>query len=286
MTSEEAYRHCARMARDHYENFPVASWTLPARLRRPVAAVYAFARTADDFADEGNRSPAERLQNLARLDSYLDAGPERYQGSDPMLLALSHAVAAHGLPIAPLKDLLRAFRADVTKGRYRNFGEVMAYCRCSANPVGRLMLHLFGNTSERALAHSDAVCSALQLINFLQDLREDLNQRDRLYVPQDEMTQYGVAEAELASGTVTPAVKGLIAHQGQRAMKLLRAGAPLGTRLRGRIGLELRLIVVGGARILQAKLDAFDEPYLRPRLAWHDWPILLWRASCAYRAAL
>jgi phytoene/squalene synthetase len=144
---------------------------------------------------------------------------------------------------------------------------------------------LFGENRERYLAYSDAVCSALQLINFLQDLREDLSQRNRLYIPQDDLERFGVGEKELAAGEVTPGVKALIAHQGRRAMKLLRAGAPLGSKLGGRLGLELRLIVVGGAHVLQTKLNAFDQPYLRPKITLSDSPMLLWRAVCSYGPA-
>lgn len=273
------------MARHHYENFPVASWTLPARLRRPITAIYAFARSADDLADEGDRPPEERLRELARLGQYLDAGPENYNGADPVLTALSHAVGHYQLPVPLLKDLMHAFRSDVTKDRYQNFGELMAYCRCSANPVGRLLMHLFGDTSERHLAYSDAICSALQLINFLQDLREDLNQRNRLYIPLDDLERFGVREEQLAAGEVCKGVKELVAHQGRRAMKLLRAGAPLGSKLRGRMGLELRFIVVGGAHVLQSKLNAFHQPYLRPKLALSDSPMLLWRAVWSYGRA-
>ncbi len=277
MTPDQAYRHCASLAHSHYENFPVASRALPKRLRRPITAIYAFARTADDLADEGCRPDEERLRELDRLDSYLDAGPQDYVGRDPVLTALGHSVAEHHLPVTLLKDLLSAFRSDVTAQRYRTFDDLQDYCRCSANPIGRLLLHLFGDTDERRLAYSDAVCSALQLINFLQDLREDLNHRNRLYVPQEDMEHFGVSETALVDGQITPEIKDLVLHQGRRAMGLLRAGAPLGSELNGRIGLEIRLVIACGTHILQRKLDAYDEPYLRPRITLSSTPALLWR---------
>ena len=263
---------------DHYENFPVASLVLPARLRPPVATIYRFAREADDIADEGDASPEarlaaldERLAELRRIES--GATPE-----SALYEALAATIRTHELPVAPFRDLLDAFRQDVTKTRYADFGEVMHYCRRSANPVGRILLHLFGHTDSRSLALSDGICSALQLTNFLQDVAGDYA-RGRIYLPLDELARFRVDETMIANGDAGPRWQSLMRFQIERTRKMLQAGAPLGRALDGRVGLELRLIVMGGARILE-KLTAVDgdvfrrRPVLRPL----DAPLLLWRA--------
>ena len=270
------------MPADHYENFPVASLLLPRRLRQPVAVIYRFARSADDFADEGDLAPAERL---ARLEDYREELRRLQAGRPPrapLFAALEEAVREHGLPCEPLFDLLDAFSQDVVKKRYASFGEVMDYCRRSADPVGRLMLVLYGEARRPgypvSVARSDAVCSALQLINFWQDVELDYA-KDRIYLPQDEMARYGVSEAQIAERRADGRWAALMAFQIARARAMLESGAPLATTLRGRIGLELRMIVQGGARILdkldQARGDVFrHRPVLR---AW-DWPLMLGRA--------
>lgn len=270
MNADAAYAYCRRLARSHYENFPVASLALPARLRDPVSAIYAFARTADDIADEGDLTDAERLAGLTelqqRLDALADGDPA---GEDPIFVALDHARRHHGITLEPLYELLTAFRMDVTKKRYADFGEVMEYCRYSANPVGRLMLQLFGAENPRHLAWSDAVCSALQLINFLQDIAQDYHEKGRIYLPQDEMARFGATEEHLRDRRNDAAMRNLMAFQAERAEGLLRSGAPLGEALPGRIGLELRLIVQGGLRIVQA-LRANTDAFARPRLTLRD----------------
>ena len=270
------------MSVGHYENFPVASVLLPAHLRRPVAVIYRFARTADDFADEGDLPQAERLE---LLDAYrrelrrIDAGE---RPATALFADLSAVIAAHRLPLQPFFDLLDAFSQDVVKPRYANFDEVLDYCRRSADPVGRLMLHLYaavpGPNASTYLAWSDSICSALQLINFWQDVEIDLA-KDRIYLPQDEMARHGVTEAQLrerdAGGGFTP----LMRFQIDRARSMLLAGAPLARRLPGRIGLELRMIVQGGLRILE-KLERVEGDVFRhrPTLRPLDWPLMLWRS--------
>lgn len=263
---------------EHYENFPVASLVLPARLRPPVATIYRFAREADDIADEGDASQAERL---AALDERLAELTRIESGANPqsaLYQALAATIHTHDLPLAPFRDLIDAFRQDVTKTRYADFGEVMHYCRRSANPVGRILLHLFGRTEPRNLALSDGICSALQLTNFLQDVAGDYA-RGRIYLPLDELARFRVDETMIANGDAGPRWQALMRFQIERTRKMLQAGAPLGRVLDGRIGLELRLIVMGGARILE-KLSAVDgdvfrrRPVLRPL----DAPLLLWRA--------
>lgn len=276
-TVDQAYEQVLERCRSHYENFPIASWALPRHLRRPVAALYAFAREADDIADEGTADAATRRAALDALDHFVQQC-ETYRGDDAMRLAVADAIQRHALPRHCLRDLLSAFRQDVDQGRYETFGDVMDYCRRSANPVGRLLLTLFDADTEGNRGHSDAVCSALQLINFTQDVQPDLLQRNRIYVPMDEMARFGVTEADLAAGAVTPGTQELMRFQLERAIKLLRAGAPLGRALPGRIGLEMRLIVLAAARVGAAKRKAWREPFLRPTLNRAAWPGLIAQA--------
>lgn len=266
----DAYRDCMQIARSHYENFPVASWLLPRRIRYPVAAIYSFARRADDFADEGERSDEQRLRELAGMGAALDALQRGETSDDPLFIALADAIQRFDLPLDLFHDLLSAFSQDVTKKRYADFGEVVQYCRRSANPVGRLLLHLTGNASEQNLALSDGICSALQLINFYQDLTQDYEEMSRIYLPQDEMQRYGVTEDHIRERRSDFAMRQLMQHQYQRADRLIRSGAPLGKALRGRFGLEIRLIIMGGARTLY-RLKQQDDFFSRPRLQRDDW---------------
>ncbi|WP_018864519.1 squalene synthase HpnC [Thioalkalivibrio sp. ARh3] len=266
-----AYRHCRRRAAAHYENFPVASWLLPARLRGPVAAVYCFARDADDLADEDQRTIDERRADLIAMQERVQILEDPAAESEPEWIALADARQRFSLPAAPFVDLVDAFIQDLEQTRYATFGEVMEYCRRSANPVGRLMLYLDGNPTEEMIGYSDAVCSALQLINFYQDLHQDITENNRIYLPQDEMAQYGVSEEMIAAGQTTFALRNLMQFQYARADRLLRAGAPLGGMLRGRMGLEIRAIINGGARVLwrlRQQDDVFARPRLRARDAW------------------
>ncbi|WP_017926270.1 squalene synthase HpnC [Thioalkalivibrio sp. HL-Eb18] len=266
-----AYRHCRVRAAAHYENFPVASWLLPARLRGPVAAIYCFARDADDLADEDQRPVDERRADLIAMQERVQILEDPAAESEPEWIALADARQRFGLPAAPFVDLVDAFIQDLEQTRYATFGEVVEYCRRSANPVGRLMLYLDGNPTEEMIGYSDAVCSALQLINFYQDLHQDLTENDRIYLPQDEMAQYGVSEETIAAGQTTFQLRNLMQFQYARADRLLRAGAPLGGMLRGRMGLEIRAIINGGARVLwrlRQQDDVFARPRLRARDAW------------------
>lgn len=262
----------------HYENFPVASFVLPRRLRAPIRAIYAFARAADDIADEGEASPDERWAGLAWFYARLDRIEAGETPDDPIFAPLAATIRTHALPLRPFRDLLDAFSQDIDKHRYADFGELMQYCRKSANPVGRLLLHLFGDTDPRHQAWSDGICSSLQIINLLQDIEIDYR-KGRVYLPADEMARFGVTEAHIASGRSDTAWQGLMQHQIERARRMLAAGAPLGKALPGRIGLEMRLIVLGGERILarlhEARGDVFRQ---RPRLGPADWLHLFRRA--------
>jgi squalene synthase HpnC len=269
------------MGVDHYENFPVASWVLPARLRRPVELIYAFARSADDFADEGDLPPQERLGRLAAYAAELDRIEAGLPPVHDLFVRLAPVIQRHALPTQLFRDLLSAFAQDVTKHRYADFGEVMDYCRRSANPVGRLLLHLYGETGPRSLAYSDGICASLQLINFLQDVEIDYR-KGRIYLPQDEMRNYGVTEQQIAAGDTGGGWNRLMRHQIERAWRMLQAGAPLGRVLKGRIGLELRMIVLGGERIL-SQLHATDADVFRrrPVLRAGDWVYMFSRALLA-----
>jgi squalene synthase HpnC len=263
---------------DHYENFPVASVLLPRHLREPVEAIYAFARSADDIADEGVATAEERLASLDRYRAQLDMIASGKTPEDPMFARLAEAIRKHSLPLALFRDLLDAFSQDVVKTRYADFAEVLDYCRRSANPVGRLLLHLYGKASDKNLARSDDICSSLQLINFWQDVAVDWR-KDRVYLPQDSLLRYGVTEQQIAAGTVEGGWKSLMRFETQRAREMMLRGAPLVHGLPGRIGWELRLIVQGGLRILE-RIEAVDYDVFRarPELGKGDWLLMGMRA--------
>src|SRR5688572_10455527 len=216
------------MAVGHYENFPVASLLLPAPLREPIEVIYRFARSADDFADEGSDPPEVRLEKLNGYRRQL-AAP-----SDPVLRDVAKIVREHELPVQLFADLLDAFSQDVTKKAYRDYLEVLDYCRRSANPVGRLLLHLFKRTNDSNLRRSDAICSALQLINFWQDVDIDYTTDRRVYLPQDEMARFGVTERHLQDRICDPAWRALMKFQVDRTRALMLSGAELGKALPGR----------------------------------------------------
>lgn len=266
------------MAVDHYENFPVASFLLPRHLRPAVQTIYQFARSADDIADEGNAPSSIRLEMLAEYDTALDRIEHGLTAKSEMFQALDDVIRDFQLPFQPFRDLLSAFRQDVTRTRYANFNELMDYCRRSANPVGELMLHLYGAADAKNLGDSDAICSALQLINFWQDVAIDW-QKDRVYLPQNEMQQFGVGETHLEKRMADDAWRKLMRFQVDRARVIMLAGAPLALRLPGRIGWELRMIVQGGLRILE-KIEAADYDVFRkrPKLGKADWIVIGWRA--------
>ena len=267
------------MAVGHYENFPVASLLLPAPLREPVRVIYRFARTADDFADEGSDPPDIRLSRLNRYRQELSRIERGEASNDPLFRELGKIIAEHALPVRLFADLVDAFVQDVTKKRYADFAEVMDYCRRSANPVGRLLLHLFKRTTDSELRQSDAICSALQLINFWQDVHVDYTRDGRVYLPQDEMAHHGVTEDHLARQRCDAAWRSLMRQQIGRARELMLSGAPLGRALPGRTGVEIRATIQGGLRILekieQAGYDVFRR---RPVLTGFDWSLMLLKA--------
>ena len=263
---------------DHYENFPVASWLLPKRLRAPVEAIYRFARGADDIADEGDAPAAARLE---ALDAYLRALDEIEAGGTPAsepFRRLASVVREHHLPIGLLRDLIDAFRQDVVKKRYADYAELQDYARRSANPVGRLLLHLFGRTDAASAAQSDAICSALQFANFWQDVELDWR-KCRVYIPQEDLRRFGVQEDEIAQRRAGEAWKALMGFEVERTRALMREGSPLGDALPGRVGIEIRTTVRGGLAILD-KIDAVSGDVFRhrPTLGAWDWVRMLTRS--------
>ncbi len=267
------------MAVDHYENFPVASILLPKRLRRAVEIIYHFARQADDFADEGDISDALRLFKLDEFRAELQRIAVHEKPLTPLFADVAEIIEQHQLPLQLFHDLLDAFSQDVVKKRYKNFEEVLDYCRRSANPVGRLLLHLYDEATPQNLIYSDAICTSLQLINFWQDVKKDYAIK-RIYLPLDDMARFGVTETHVAQGIVDKCWLELMQFQSRRAREMMNNGKPLGTILTGRIGLEMRLIIAGGLRIL-AKLDGvrYDVFQKRPVLRPLDWVIMLFRSA-------
>ncbi len=263
---------------DHYENFPVASILLPKRLRPAVEAIYAFARSADDIADEGDASAPQRLAALAAYEQALLRIEQKKPPEEPLFARLEHIIHTFKLPMQPFYDLLSAFKQDVVTTRYANFTLLKDYCRRSANPVGTLMLCLYQADDVRNREDSDAICSALQLINFWQDVAIDW-QKQRIYLPLEDLAHFQVSEEQIDAQTNNAAWAALMRFQVARARSMMEGSAGLALRLPGRMGWELRLVVQGGLRILQrieyANYDVFRH---RPKLQWRDWMSILWRA--------
>jgi squalene synthase HpnC len=255
----------------HYENFPVASWLVPAPLRPAVHAIYRFARAADDFADEGDLVAADRLAALDRYERALDAIAAGTPPDEPPFPDLAVAIARHSLPLPLFRDLLSAFRQDVTTARYATYGDLRDYCRRSANPVGRLMLRLYESDTAANLSASDAICTALQLVNFWQDIAVDWQKR-RVYLPVEDLARFGVTEGHIAAATCDDAWRDLLAFESSRTRALLESGRPLTRALPWRLGLELAGVIAGGHRILDgidaARGDIFRR---RPKLSRTDW---------------
>ncbi|MGD9897169.1 MAG: squalene synthase HpnC [Candidatus Methylacidiphilaceae bacterium] len=285
MTLEMAYDACRRIAR-HYENFPVGLLVSPP-LRPHIHAVYAFARSADDIADEGYGNSlsgplppmpttSDRLTDLRRFETAVRnpaAEPE-----DPIFVALHDTIERFGLPVQLFLDLLSAFAQDVEKRRYASFAELLHYCRRSANPIGRLVLLIHGERREEQLAASDAICTALQLTNFWQDLSVDLL-KDRIYLPQDEMERFGVTEESLFAGYANPEFRTLLATEVERAFRLFDEGYGLIKTLPRPLCWEIELTWHSGRRILEKIVDLdFDTLRHRPTLGVLDAPTLLVKA--------
>jgi squalene synthase HpnC len=262
---DSAYQYCQKTAGQHYENFPVASLLLPRKLRKHVAAIYCLARQADDLADEGSVSDQDRLAALTVMDNEIRKCALGQNSRNPVYLAVSNTLRQFNLPVTLFCDLITAFSQDVTTHRYTSFDSLVNYCQHSANPIGRLMLYLYGQTDELSFQQSDNICTALQLINFYQDLHQDYHEMGRIYVPLQDMMAQGVTESHFENSVNDDAMHQLMQLQYQRASRLLASGSALGKRLHGRFGLEIRLIIAGGERILH-KLNNQQNHFSRPRL--------------------
>jgi phytoene synthase len=279
-----AYAACARLAQSHYENFPVASRLLPKAMRPHVAAVYAFARTADDIADEGVDPPDIRLARLRawqqRLHDAADAdAPLGSEPEDLMLAALGHTIRSCELPLALFDDLVSAFGQDITTTRYASWAEVFDYCRRSANPVGRLVLRIAGYHDAALDRSADALCTALQLTNFWQDFGRDWR-AGRLYVPRDVQEASGASETDLAAGRFTPAWASAMRTCLATTREAFDRGRHVCDGTQGRLRFELRLTWLGGRRILDRVSGADANPlHDRPTLGRRDLPVLLWQAA-------
>ncbi len=267
------------MAVDHYENFPVASWLVPRALRGAVGAIYAFARAADDLADEGDAPAPARLAALRAFAAHITAIGRGETPVEPPFAALAAAVRAHDLPLAPFHDLLDAFMQDVATTRYASYPALADYCRRSANPVGRLVLALYRAATPANVAASDSVCTGLQLTNFWQDVAVDWR-KGRVYLPQDDLARFDVDEAALAAERCDHRWRALMAFECERARGLLGAGRPLARALPWRLGLELDGVIAGGERILE-RIDAVggDVFARRPVLRTADWALVALRAA-------
>lgn len=288
--TDQAYKYCMAISKSHYENFPVASKLLNKELRFAVSAVYAFARSADDFADEGDLSPAQRLDLLEEYTTELNQIKQELThpainneqtdvtgSKNPIFIALADVIQRYKIPISLFYDLLEAFKQDVNIKRYNNFADILAYCQLSANPVGRILLYLNHSVTDDNLKYSDAICTALQLINFYQDIAQDITENNRLYLPLDEMRLYGISENDIKQQINNQHTQSLISKQLQRTEKLYQQGKPLCFNLQGRFALELRMIYAGGQLILEKLQQHTDSVYLRPRLNMIDKFKIIWR---------
>jgi squalene synthase HpnC len=262
---EAARRYCRELAESHYENFSVASWFLPAALRPHFHAIYAYCRISDDLGDE----VGDAAQSLALLDLWGHELDECYAGRarHPVFVALRETISACHIPKEPFADLLVAFRQDQTVTRYRSMDELLGYCRNSANPVGRLVLYACGEATPERFPLSDATCTALQLANFWQDVRRDYA-KGRIYLPQDGMQRFGVTEATIAAGEITPQFRALLRYQVEHARQLFAAGLPLIGLVGRELALDLDLFNRGGLEILRAiERQDFDVLSSRPSLS-------------------
>ncbi|MCY4365637.1 MAG: squalene synthase HpnC [Chloroflexi bacterium] len=301
-TREAAFDYCQRLARSHYENFTVGSWLIPRGLLRHMYAIYAYCRTVDDLGDEatarsqgepqaqpeqaaqpdavsrlaaflpdgtGDSGPEDKSYRLALLDLWQSELESCYSGAPahPVMVALQETIECFDLPPQPFLKLIEANRMDQRNHRYPSYGDLLQYCVHSANPVGHLVLGLFGYRDDERKSLSDATCTALQLTNFWQDVARDYR-KGRIYIPLEDLEYFGYTEAELASGVVTPAFRQLMAFEVDRAMDLFRAGAPLASTLRGTVRLDVALFTRGGVAVLEAiRKQSYDVLTERPRLS-------------------
>jgi len=287
---QQAYKHCMAIAQNHYENFPIASQLLNRHLRYPISAVYAFARSADDFADEGNFTRSERLiflneyiAELEKIECELkNHSPQNenifiHASNNSIFIALADVIHKFQIPVSLFYDLISAFKQDVNTTRYQSFNDIINYSQLSANPVGQILLYLNKSASPENLNYSDAICTGLQLINFYQDINQDMVENDRLYLPLDEMAHYGVLINDLKKQLNNNQTQALMSFQLQRARKIYESGKPLCANLTGRFAIEIRMIYAGGKLIFDKLEGNVASIYLRPRLSRTDRLKILWQ---------
>jgi hydroxysqualene synthase len=280
-SQERAYEYCKRLARTHYENFPVGSILIPKTLRKHLYSIYAFARTADDFADEGYDLGYSEGERLELLGEWRDMLRESLQGhaNHPIFVALAKTIDDFDLPAELFEDLLSAFSQDVTVRRYETFDQLVDYCRRSANPIGRLILLLFGYRDEQRHLWSDQICTALQLANHWQDVAVDLK-KNRIYLPKEDLMRFEIVESDLKNHSLNDKFKRLMQFEVERASDMFFQGKALCTSVRGRLGLELRAVWLGGMRILdRIQMNGYDVFTNRPVIKSTDKLRILFLAS-------
>lgn len=273
----QAYKSALDFAKVHYENFPVVSLLIPQNLRRHIAIIYWFARTADDLADEGESNEVERLNKLNTLEKSLtDLNQGKF--NSPFEEALRSTILSKRLSVQLFYNLLTAFKQDVVKKRYQNFEELLIYCSHSANPIGRLILELFDIRDEDAFRYSDKICTALQLTNFLQDLESDY-ERGRIYLPADEMKSFNVSEIMFANKENNVNLKRLLKYNVERIQVFFDEGTKLLNFLDGRLKYEIKWTILGGREVLN-KLKKLDYCIFnsRPKLNFWNYSILFVKA--------
>lgn len=272
----EAYAYCFKITKNHYENFPVASLAIPRKLRTHVSAVYAFARLADDFADE-QEFEGDRMSRLTEWEEELKKAPQG-EVTHPVFVALQNTIQQFQIPLSLFENLLTAFKMDCVVKRYENFSQLLQYCRYSANPVGRIILHLFGYPAPKFMEYSDSICTALQLANFWQDVAYDW-EKNRIYIPQEDFVRFGYSENDLSKKILNENFKRLILFQIERTRELFEKGKSLCSKIPGRLGFELRLTWLGGTtildKIIQIEANVFNQ---RPVISKKEWGGLAWRA--------
>lgn len=283
MDTQSAFAYCERLTREHYENFPVASLFIPADRRLYVSSIYAFARIADDFADEGTVAPFERLRKIDEWEAKLD-GCFAGRADHPVFIALAETVAKTGIPREPLSALLKAFRMDVTKRSFGDFTELLEYCENSANPVGQLVLHIFGEASEKTVSLSNSVCTGLQLTNFWQDVSVDMA-KGRVYIPLEDLDRFGYTKSDLGRNVLDDRFRELMRFQVERTRTFLKAGEPILREVGRRLRLELSLTLRGGSAILdKIQRIRYDVLKHRPKLSAFDKVTII--SSAVFRATL
>lgn len=276
-TIDDSFRYCENLTFGHYENFPVASFLLPKEKRKYIASIYAFARIADDFADEPGMDPKERMLKLSDWGHDLE---ECYAGNakSEVFVALRETSTKFEIPKDLFLRLLAAFKSDVTTNRYETFDDVLKYCANSANPVGRLVLLLFGYKDERLNEYSDHVCTALQLANFWQDVSVDLD-KDRMYLPLEDLRKFGVSKDTVSSRTHSVAFHNLMKFQVSRTREFFERGRPLLEKVGKDLRMELRLTWLGGMQILRKiEKNQYNVLKHRPALSKGEKMILLLRS--------